>query len=142
MTLEITYISPFAVLFFRSVLIASTDYLKLFCVSLQLKHIWCLLYVNMFFYILFSLCRLLKVLFCFHLFHFCILFIVVQQKNSRVALRDLRKLFGKYSFRTPFSMKQTRPRLFSRKLSEILGTVRMQNTLFYIRTVKTVLFFC
>ena len=61
--LEITYISPFAVLFFRSVLIASTDYSKLFCFSLPLKHIWCLLYVNMFFYILFSLYRLVKVLF-------------------------------------------------------------------------------
>ena len=69
--LEMTYISPFAVLFFRNVLIASTDYFKLFLVSLPLRHIRCLLYVNISFYILFSLCRLVKVLFCIHLFHFC-----------------------------------------------------------------------
>ena len=46
MPLEITYIPPFVVLFFRSVLIASIGYLKLFLVSLPLRHIRCLLYVN------------------------------------------------------------------------------------------------
>ena len=60
MPLEIIYIFPFVVLLFWSVLIVSTDYLN--WVSLLLRH-GCPLYVSISFYILFSLCKLVKVSF-------------------------------------------------------------------------------
>ena len=53
MSLEIIYISPFAVLFFWSILIVSTDYLKLLWVSLLLKHISALLRQHFLLYFVF-----------------------------------------------------------------------------------------
>ena len=111
MPLEITYIPPFVVLFFRSVLIASIDYLKLFLVSLPLRHIRCLLYVISSFQIIFFIMQTDEGFILLSFVSFFAVFFWYYNKSNL----QLLKFFGKDPFWSPLLMKCTRARIFLSK---------------------------